>query len=494
MQRADSHEQVFCRHCGKAAQAGGAFCPHCGLPMAGEGPSRTYRGLPDLPGVPGVITGVKIVHGWAASYGYLDVHEIRDDVVQRYREVCPQRQGLQFPPEWHTVIKKQKAMYLESVLQNMRFCDTDAACDGTTPVSPRDDRHYLQVEYRAWDGSEQVLRLHADPEYGKDALSVAVARIVESADQALAGGRADECLLVLHRKGHIASVVMNAPLYLMPEYGGREQRLSVVDGATGDAVRLSIAEKNRERVLEAQVWGLCDGWVSREVRIPLSAGMVAQIPVADLVEKTPNGVAVAGANNQRAQAGGFEDWVFACVKRAGGYREPRVDARPFLEGCVLFEAPGTYVLPDWITVIGDPAAAVVAKRPLPDRATAEDPYRDPLYVPTRPARGVGTYRDRRDTSMGLIHRQYQLEESCTYFLTEYLDERGVSEGRYSFDIELAHDIHYSFGRAQEPLVRQQIGAREGDSLAEAMIAFLRTSSPSDLEHILYRVKTSSISY
>lgn len=68
-----------------------------------------------------------------------------------------------------------------------------------------------------------------------------------------------------------------------------------------------------------------------------------------------------------------------------------------------------------------------------------------------------------------------------YFLTLYLSEFGEFTGKYSFDVEAADDSHYIFTTKEEAYIRAAIGAEDSETLADAMVRYLKTHTGSQLE-------------
>ena len=95
--------------------------------------------------------------------------------------------------------------------------------------------------------------------------------------------------------------------------------------------------------------------------------------------------------------------------------------------------------------------------------------------------GVGKYEDHHDVSLKKIQRRYQLEPTRLYFLTLFLREDGTFSGKYSFDVEAADDSHYVFTTKQEAYIRAAIGAEDNETLAEAMVRYLKTHTGGQLE-------------
>ena len=94
---------------------------------------------------------------------------------------------------------------------------------------------------------------------------------------------------------------------------------------------------------------------------------------------------------------------------------------------------------------------------------------------------LGTYAEERDASMREVRRRYALEPSRTYFLTLCFAEGGEFKGRYSFDVEAANGFRYRFTSREEPGIRKAVGARDGESLVDAMARYLRGHEGKQLE-------------
>lgn len=93
----------------------------------------------------------------------------------------------------------------------------------------------------------------------------------------------------------------------------------------------------------------------------------------------------------------------------------------------------------------------------------------------------GTYIEEHDDSTREVRRRYALEPSRLYFLTLSFTEGGEFKGRYSFDVESANDSHYQFTSKEEPGIRKAVGARDGESLVDAMTRYLGTHEGKQLE-------------
>lgn len=93
----------------------------------------------------------------------------------------------------------------------------------------------------------------------------------------------------------------------------------------------------------------------------------------------------------------------------------------------------------------------------------------------------GTYTEGHDASMREVRRRYALEPSRTYFLTLCFAEGGEFKGRYSFDVEAANGSRYQFTSKEEPGIRKAVSARDGESLVDAMIRYLRGHQGKQLE-------------
>ena len=93
----------------------------------------------------------------------------------------------------------------------------------------------------------------------------------------------------------------------------------------------------------------------------------------------------------------------------------------------------------------------------------------------------GTYTEEYDASMREVRRRYALEPSRLYFLTLSFTEGGEFKGKYGFDVESANDSHYQFTTKEEPSIRKAVGARDGESLVEAMARYLGSHEGKQLE-------------
>jgi len=109
--------------------------------------------------------------------------------------------------------------------------------------------------------------------------------------------------------------------------------------------------------------------------------------------------------------------------------------------------------------------------------------------------GVGTSVKRFDRSLNKYREIVQLEPSRFYFLSIFTTPEGEFID-YSFDVEAASDSHYILSAGSEKMLRQRMGVfgSERMTLAEAMIAYLRTHKGYELEHLASRVCVEEFHY
>lgn len=495
----------MCPSCGSAVRLNWLFCGFCGhqlvdissspLPTDVSPLCRAEKisatELPDVSGVPGRIVGVRISHGWAAACGYYDIHEVVDGKAVKTRRVSPARGGGLFPPGWFddqsVKLDDTHRMRLEAILQNVRYCDIGKRHDGTTVIETRDSCLSMRVMFEDFQGDLKYFDFHADAECGLDVGSCCARDVIREIEAVFGNKRALDCLLIIHRIGPRLRVVMNGPLYLNTDQKNSSS-YSVVDCELGDVLTIEENELDvEERFFEARIRGLRDGWVSRKARFPIKFDTAIRLSsqdfswggqLDDTITCDP-----APLDNDIV----LEDWIIACARCPFIFIKAEIDTAPFLEDYEPLITPGSYALTTWLEG-DDQDQESWFSRPIPEKVSMLNPLY-PLSI-----KGVGTFHERRDITMHKIARQIQLEESRYYFLTEYYNEDGTPTGEYSFDMEGEHDSHYSFSDNEVPMLRRSMDARDEDSLADAMIAFIRRCSGSTLSELVWKVRTSSISY
>lgn len=496
---------AICPNCGSAVKLNWAFCGHCGRQLVISdlsalpsdetplcyGEPISASDFPDVSGVPGRIVGVRVSHGWAASCGYYDIHEVVDGKAVKTRKVSPARGGGQFPFGWFDAQSAEfddsRQSRLEVILQNVRYCDIGKKQDGTTVIEPRDARLSMRVVFADAQGSLKYLDVHADVEHGRDEGSCCARDVIREIEAAFGYKKAIDCLLVIHRIGPRLRVVMNGPLYLSTDPTDGSS-YSVVDPDSGDVLTIEVNDLSAEgRFFEARIDGLRDGWVSGKATVPIEDGSVARLSPQDFTWEGRRGEAIACDPASQDDDIEEEDWIVAFGKGRYSILQSYIDTAPFLEGYEPFRTPGSYAATTWLEGGGQDQGAWL-DRPLPEKAVMLDP------VFHLGAQGVGTFREHRDTTMHIISRQTQLEEDRYYFLTEYFNEDGTPTGKYSFDIEAAHDSHYEFTENEVPELRRMMGARADSPLADEMIAFVRRCSGGALADLVWKIRTGSFSY
>lgn len=109
--------------------------------------------------------------------------------------------------------------------------------------------------------------------------------------------------------------------------------------------------------------------------------------------------------------------------------------------------------------------------------------------------GVGTSVKRFDQSLNRYREIVQLEPTRFYFLSIFTTPEGKFIN-YSFDVEAASDSHYILSVGSEKMLRQRMGVlgSERMTLAEAMIAYLRTHKGHELEHLASRACVEEFHY
>lgn len=380
---------VVCPNCGYAVEQDWSFCSCCGHQLGNNHPSPSSSfesparhatsistsDLPNVVGVPGRIIGVKISHGWAATYGYFDIHEVADGRALKTRKISPARGGGHFPVGWFDdqSVKFDDAhqMRLAAILQNVRYCDADKRQDRATVVKLNNDSLSMRVTFEDALGNLKFLDVHADAERGQDEVSRRARDVIRVIEDAFGNSRAIDSLLVIHRRGPLLQVVMNAPLYahIGPACG---DAYSVVDCDSEDVLTIEINELGAdERFLEAQIFGLRDGWVSGKAMFPIEDGAVVRLKPEDFAREGWWDEAVLDAPRPREGVLGREEWVIACASWPYGF-EKIIDTTPFLGGYEPFVISGSYAVKTWLDYHDEDQDAWFA-RPLPDKVDLIDP-------------------------------------------------------------------------------------------------------------------------
>lgn len=449
---------------------------------------ETYSALPDVPGVPGDIIGVWIAHGWASQCGYYEIVEIHRGLARKTyateRVIEAAALLSRLPEPVSAPFDDGPLSPLHVILQNIRYCATGRSDDVEAPLPVTDDATSMRIAYKAWTGEIRELAIHADPERGTDAGSKAAKRILEYVEHAFGNKRVIDALLVIHRWRRFATVAMNGNLFA--SIGPNAKPACVIDGENDDLLEVGATMKGGHLCLELRVVNLQSGWKSHKAMIEVQDKAVVRLAPSDFIFEGPWGYAVAiPKDNPRPGFPEPEEWIVACAAETF-LHEQNIDVDSVLPGFELVDEPDVY---------HDPAVQVNADlsvtgfdHPFPETAELEQLAFD------LPPRYPGAVKSFRSLSDHLVYRKTQLDEQRLYFLTEYLKEDGTPTGRYSFDMEGAHDSHYSFNTDGAARLRRMMDVTSDAPLAPAMVEYARAHGGDALSQLVWRIKTGSMSY
>ena len=451
-------------------------------------PPDTFLSLPDVPGVPGDIIGIKISHGWASPNGFYEIVEIGDGMVCKSYAVeqSPDADAMlsRLPAPVFVRHEYGPLSPIHVVLQNVRYYAAGRSDDAEAPLPVSDATTSMRVTYRAWSGEIREVAIHADPEYGADAGSKAARSILKSAESVFGNKCVLDGLLVVHRRRRAAVVVMNGNLYASTEANSRPTY--AIDGENDELLEIGATMRDGRLCLELRVVDLRSDWKSHKAIVEVKDKAVVRLAPSDFVYEGTGEDAVVQAN--AVPRPGFPEpaeWLLAFAPTTF-LHEQRIDVASVLPGFELLDEPDVYRDP--AVQVNEDLSVSGFDHPFPAAAELEELKFDLA------SRHPGAVREFRSITDHTVHRTTQLDEARLYFLTEYLNEDGTSAGRFSFDIEEAHDSHYSFDDDGAARLRRMIGVAPDVPLAAAMVEYAKAHDAADLASMAWQVRNSSISY